>query len=198
MKQLMMVFLCLVISACVSNQYTVVAPGPVHVKNLKVTTDGHWNKTPAMNSVYLKNGNELWTRDGLLLDKLFVFPGVDENYALFSSNSKDLVYPLFDKGMLPNEIVELTKESLTKLYGSDALVESTNLRPHRISGKKAIMFDITINTAEQPTTSGRVAAYIDGGKLYQIIFLASEIYYFDKHWSEAEKLMESMQTLGSS
>ena len=181
-----------VLGGCVSTQFAAVVPGEVAVENLTVTaSDGAWNKAPDTMTGSLVDGSEMWTRDGLLLDRLILIPGVANGGTLFESASEALVYPEYKSGMLPNEIVELTQSSLAKLTGNEAVVETSGLRPHRLGEQRAIMFDMTVTTSEGPRLQGRALAFINNDELYLITYIATAIFYFDKHWDEALAIMES-------
>ncbi|MEM7080700.1 MAG: hypothetical protein AAF513_18935 [Pseudomonadota bacterium] len=185
------------LSGCVSTQFAAVSAGPVVMGNLNVNaTDGMWNKAPDVMTGHLHKGSELWTRDGTLLDQLLVLPGISNGGTLFKSNNKALVYPEYKNNMLPNEIVELTEASLAKLMGTNILVESGGLRPHRLGEQRAVMFDLTLTGAEAPRRQGRALAFVNNEQLYVMIYVATQIHYFDKHWDAALRLMESARVSG--
>ena len=41
---------------------------------------------------------------------------------------------------------------------------------------------------------GRVVAFVHDGRLFEIVYLAAELHYFDKHWAEVLALIESART----
>jgi hypothetical protein len=188
----------LLLGGCVSTQFSLVAPGQVALSDMSVTAaDSGWNRAPQSMTGFLHKGSEMWTRDGILLDRLFLFPGIPNGGALFKSRDDSLVFPAFKQTMLPNEIAELTQSSLTKLFGAESIVETSGLRPHRLGDRRAIMFDLTLTTADQPRRHGRALGFIEANRLYLMTYIATEVYYFNKHWSQAEAVMESA-TLGLS
>ena len=184
------------LSGCVSNQFMQVASGPVVLKDLTVgNNDNQWNRAPQILTGYLYKGSELWTRDGIPLDRLIIIPGVENGGTLFRSASKDLVYPAYQSGMLPNEITELTQSTLVKFYGGDTLVETAGLRPHALAAHRAVMFDLDISSAENPRIKGRALAFVEAEQLYLMLFMATEIHYFDEHWDQAMRIMESAKVI---
>ena len=190
--------ICLGLSGCVSTQFTLVEVGSVQVEGMSVSTqDAGWNKAPQIMTGYLRDDSELWTRDGILLDRLFIIPSVDNGGALFESSSKELVFPTFKGDMLPNEIIELVEASFAKLLGNDTLVESSGLRPYRLDDQRAVMFELTTTSSEQPRRKGRSLAFVKDQSLYLVVFLATDIHYFEKHWAEAEALMQSVKVTSS-
>ena len=198
-KQLAILTLCLMLGGCVSTQFALVDNGRVAVNDLSLATnDLGWNKAPQIVTGYLHPNSELWTRDGILLDRLYIISGVENGGTLFKSASDDLVYPEFRQGMLPNEIVELLEGSFGKLLGPETLIESSGLRPHRLGDQRAVMVDISLTASEQPTFNGRALAFVANDKLYVVTFMATEIHYFDKHWQEAEAVLNSVRLAAES
>ncbi len=189
------IVLCLIaVQGCVSTQYSQVALGEVSLTPLVVTTtDSSWNRAPRALSGFLPKGGQMWTRDGLLLDRLIILPGINNGGTLFKSNDDSIVYPDYRSGMLPNEIAELTIGSLTVFFGQQALVESSRLRPTRIGQQSAAMFDFRVNSSDGPTLQGRALAFVVEGQLQLIMYMATEIHYFERNWAAAESLFDSVR-----
>lgn len=184
--------LAFLLGGCVSTQFKAVTAGQLTLGDLEVeTVDPLWNKSPGILTAYLHDDSELWTRDGLLLDYLLLVPGVDDGEAVFHSRSDSLVFPLFSKDMLPNEIVELTESSLVKLNGDSVVVTSSGLRPYRLGEQRAVMFDLELTSADEPRRFGRAVAFVKNEQLYLMLYVATELYYFDKHWGKALATMDS-------
>jgi hypothetical protein len=88
--------------------------------------------------------------------------------------------------MLPNEIEELTESSIVKLFGEgDVAVETTNLRPHRFGDDNGILFDMKVTVSDGPDYRGVVGAFVVAERLYFILYIGAEPYYYDKHLDEA-------------
>lgn len=192
MKRLVTMFWLLGLAGCVSNQFKAVAPGAVQVGDLTVqAADAGWNKAPQTMTWHLHKGSQLWTRDGLLLDYMVLIPGVSDGGTLFKSRSKSLVYPAYQAGMLPNEIVELTESSLAKLNGTNVAVSSSNLRPYRLGELRAVMFDLTLIGSEGPARRGRALAFVQDQALYLMLYVGTRLHYFDKHWDSAVTTMNT-------
>jgi hypothetical protein len=182
----------LLLSGCVSTQFKAVTAGQLELGDLEVeAVDPLWNKSPKILTGYLHKESELWTRDGLLLDYLLLVPGVTHGEAVFRSRSDSLLFPPFNKDMLPNEIVELTEASLVKLNGDGVVVTSSGLRPYRLGDQRAVMFDLELTSAEEPRRFGRAVAFVRSEQLYLMLYVATELYYFDKHWGKALATMDS-------
>ena len=193
-ERLTIVFWLVAVQGCVSTQYSQVALGEVSLTPLVITTtDSSWNRAPGALTGFLPKGGQMWTRDGLLLDRLIILPGINNGGTLFISNNDSIVYPDYRTGMLPNEIVELTIGSLTVFFGQQALVESSRLRPTRIGQQSAAMFDFRVNSSEGPTLQGRALAFAVKGQLQLMIYMATEIHYYERNWAVAESLFGSVR-----
>jgi hypothetical protein len=192
LKRLIIVCCFFGLAGCVSNQFKAVVPGTVQVGDLTVeATDASWNKAPQTMTWHLHKGSQLWTRDGLLLDYMVLIPGVSDGGTLFKSRSKSLVYPAYQAGMLPNEIVELTESSLAKLNGTDVAVSSSHLRPFRLGAQPAVMFDLTLIGTDGPSRRGRAVAFVQDESLYLMLYVGTQLHYFDKHWDSALATMNT-------
>lgn len=186
-------FVCiLVLSGCVSTQYAAVPPGTLEAGGLTfVSSDARWNRAPGTLTADLREGSQLWTRDGVLLDQLLLLGPVAHEQTLFVSNSETLVYPTFRKQMLPGEVEQLVQASLSKRLGSDAIVRTMGLRPTTVSGNRAVRFDYLIEHNEQPTKQGEAIAVLKDDALHLMMYHAPKLYYFDKHQPIVRALLET-------
>ncbi len=70
------------LNGCVA--YTVVTPGPVTVGAMTVDTAEMWNAAPGGTSAANNPNTQIWTSDGLLLDRIVIIPGVPDGQTIFS------------------------------------------------------------------------------------------------------------------
>jgi len=195
-KRLLMVWI-IGLAGCTSTQFAALSPGTVKVQGLTVeAADASWNKAPRMLTPHLHKGSQLWTRDGPLLDYMVLIPDVEDGETLFKSRSKSLVYPSYRKGMLPNEIIEVVESSLAKLSGNNVVVTSAGLRPYKLGNQRALMFDLELVDAEGPRRKGRAVIFVEDEQLYVMMYVATSLYYFDKHWESALATMNSAKIAG--
>jgi hypothetical protein len=179
------------LGACVP-AYTLVSPGTIAVGDLFVNTADAWNQAPSAVSAQLRKGSQLWTRDGLLLDRLLIIPGVPDGEALMTDRSKTAALPVFRANMLANELEELTESTMTKYLGEgNSAVSTSNLRPWRFGEQRGVMFDLQVAVNDRPDYSGMVGAFVANHSLYLVIYLAAEPYYYGKHLAEAESIIRS-------
>jgi hypothetical protein len=172
------------ISGCVSNPYTLLPAGPTQVGTLTLDVSGSWNALTVDTSGGPPRAS--WTHDGPLLDRLLIFADVGDGETLFKERKKSEALPRFDAKMLPNELVSFTEAYLGKMFGEgQALVESGNLRPQAYGGNKGIRFEVTISPSEMAYYKSTVGAFIAGEKLYLMLYIAAEPYYYEKFLAAA-------------
>ena len=182
--RLVLISLVIFIAGCVS--YATVEPGSQDYNGLKIKTSQAWNLAPKEVTPAARPESKLWTQDGILLDRIMIIPGVANGESLFKTLSSDQALPVFQAGMLPNEIEELTESSIVKLFGeSGAVVETTNLRPHQYGDRNGILFDMSVAVSDGPNYRGVAGAIVVAEHLYLIFYLGAVPYYYEKHLDEA-------------
>ena len=173
--------------------YTLVATGVTAVDALYVDAGSGWNKAPH-GGVYggdRKNAQR-WTQDGLSLNQLVFIPAVGDGEALITSAQKDAALPTFRKDMLANELEELARSTFVKRFGEgNAVVETSNLRPHSFGEHRGILFDVEATVTETPKYKGVAGAFVADEKLYFMYYLGATPYYYEKYRAEAERTIKS-------
>lgn len=179
------------LAACVA-PFSLVTPGVVAVENLTVQAGSGWNNAPIHQRQFARKQSVAWTKDGLLLDRLVIIPGVPDGEPLLTTREKTAAMPVFRADMLPNELEELFESTIVKFFGEgQAVVNTENLRPHRFGDDRGVLFDLSATVTESPEYKGLVGAFIVDGKLYVLYFLAATPYYYGKHIAEAEAIIKS-------
>ncbi|MGY8794178.1 MAG: hypothetical protein ACKVJN_03475, partial [Woeseiales bacterium] len=129
--KLIFVALGIILSGCTTT-YSLVSPGAVAVDSLTVQIGSGWNRAPSTQTRSARSDAETWTKDGLLLDRLVIIPGVPDGESLLFLRSESAALPVFRADMLPNEIEELVESSMLKFFGEgNSVVSSEGLRPYR-------------------------------------------------------------------
>lgn len=183
-KKLAVALLCLWLASCVS--YTLVSPGSANLSGLEVSTSQAWNRVPPQLSPFSRKDSQVWTQDGVLLDRLIIIPAVPNGEPIFNPVSKTVALPAFRSDMNPKEIEELTESSITKLFGEgEVIAETSNLRPHKFGGRRGFLFDLHLAVNDGPDYGGIAGAFMVEGNLNLVVFLGAKPYYFDKHKDEA-------------
>jgi hypothetical protein len=182
----------ILLSGCVSMNFLAVAPGAVAVGDIALSPSTTWNEAPAVMRPYSRRGAEVWTRDGLLLDRVMIIPGVPDGETLFDIQDPGTALPTFRPDMLPNELEEFTESSLVTLFGEgNVAVNTSGLRPHRFGETPGVLFNFDASLVDSPDYKGLVGAFIANGLLYMMLYVAAEPYYYDKHLGEASVIIET-------
>ena len=190
--QKMMVWAALLLIAGCATGYREVLPGVQTYGSMRITAGDAWNSVPNGHTPMSRSDTRTWTKDGVLLDRITIFPGVKSGEAIFDSRNASAALPSFAADMLPNEIEELVESSIMKLYGEgNASVSTSNLRPQQYGELGGFMFDIEAAVTESPDYHGMVGGFIDDDRLYLTIYLAAQPHYFDKYKEEADKIIKS-------
>lgn len=171
--------------------YSLVEPGPVVVEALELHPVSAWNLAPAYSTPLARDDAAVWTRDGLLLDRLIIIPAVPDGEPIFKDDEGFAALPVFRANMLPNELAELTESSIAKLFGEgSASVGTANLRPHRYGDQNGILLDVDAALTDGPDYKGLAGAFIAEDRLYVMLYIAAVPYYYDRHLREAEAIIE--------
>lgn len=188
----LLVAFTVLLGACATAGYRMVAPGPTVLADLQVNAGSGWNLAPAQATPNSRKNSQTWTKDGLLLNRLVIIPAVNDGEAILISRDQSAALPPFRANMLPNELEELTESTLVKLFGEgNAVVSTDNLRPWKFAEHPGVMFDLHAAVTESPDYRGMVGAMIVEQKLYMILFIAATPHYYDKHRAEVEELIKS-------
>ena len=150
---------------------------PVGTLGLLVTPPNDWNRLGAK----IGRNAESWTLDGLSLNDLSFYAGIEEGKPLFREvDKKNRPLPKFTASMLPTDIVSLFEGSYRVAAGT-SLFEIGKVEPVIFAGKPGVHFTYSfVQQGEEVRRNGEGTGAIIGGKLYLVTFEAPVIYYFDR------------------
>lgn len=186
-KKLFVFAAILVLSSCAA--YVLKPAGANKVANLSFNTNLNWNKTP----VSFGPKTEVWTVDGVLLNRMIFISGIESGKGIFNDVSKDTPMPKFNPKVLPHELKALIETSLTNTSGGKYPVKTTNLKPVKLNGKQGVGFDLEFYNADGLFNRGKVVAVVDADKLNAVIFTAAAVYHYDKYTPEFDAVVKSIQ-----
>ena len=176
---------------CVTG-FVAVVPTTTAVGDLNINLSTTWNAAPTRILPYTRKGAQVWTQDGLLLDRIMIIPAVPDGETIFISRDKSAALPAFNSDMLPNELEELTESSIVKFFGEgNVVVNTSSLRPHRFGENRGVLFDLEASLTDSPDYRGMVGAFIANDLLYIMIYVAAEPYYYGKRVDEARSIIET-------
>ena len=194
MRRMLRLSLLMPLAGCVA--YSLVSAGTVSVGALQLSSPHSWNLAPAVTGPTNRRETQVWTQDGLLLDRLIIIPGVPDGEGIVTQVRDDDAIPLFRADMLPNEIEELTESSIVKQFGEGgASVETSNLRPHRFGEHRGILFNMNVSVSDGPDYGGLAGSFIADDRLYMLMFFGAKPYYYEKHLAAAEAIITSARLL---
>jgi hypothetical protein len=150
---------------------------PVGKMGLSVTPPNDWNRLGAK----IGRNAESWTLDGLSLNDLSFYAGIEEGRTLFREvDKKNRPLPKFTASMLPTDIVSLFEGSYRVAAGT-SLFEIGKVEPATFAGKPGMHFTYSfVQQGEEVRRNGEGTGAIIGGKLYLITFEAPVIHYYDR------------------
>ncbi|NCP11199.1 MAG: hypothetical protein GW859_04450 [Sphingomonadales bacterium] len=159
---------------------------------MAVTPAIAWNEWSEHQTKY----TEVWTLDGLGLNELAFFGGVDAGKTLFRRrDDKYDPLPKFRADMLLSDIPELFETSARIVLRSSAF-EIDAVAPAKLSGHDAVRFGYRYTVQdEEIVRRGEGHAAIVGGRLYMITFEAPQIYYFDRDIERVRAIVASARIL---
>jgi hypothetical protein len=180
----------MVVSAC--GGYSAVKPGTVQVGALQVDPSMIWSAVPNVSGGYTNRQTQVWTQDGLLLNRIIIVPGIADGKPIFKQASESQALPVFESDMLANEVEELVESSIVKLFGEGQVaVRTENLRPNRFGANRGFLFNIVVSVSDGPDYRGLTGAFVHEEQLYLLMYFGAEPYYYEKRLEEAESLIKS-------
>jgi hypothetical protein len=161
---------------------------PVGKLGLTVRPPNDWNR---LGSKIGRNA-ESWTLDGLSLNDLSFYAGIEEGRTLFREvDKKNRPLPKFTGSMLPTDIVSLFEGSYRVAAGT-SLFEIGKIEPTTFAGKPGVHFTYSfVQQGEEVRRNGEGTGAIIGGKLYLITFEAPMIHYFDRDIGRYHTLVDT-------
>jgi len=174
------VALLLLLAGCSSMER--VEPGTFTIKDaLTVSADGRWNRLEPP-----RDGAEIWTADGMTLDRLAFYVGVAEGETLGAAPSAKA--PRWRASMSPHDVVELY-EALVTQEGSAFRLE--RLAPAQFGGRQGFLFEHTTVPRDGPALGGLAYGAVAGGKLYLMSYTAPKNYFYAKHLAAVRAIAAS-------
>jgi hypothetical protein len=187
MKKLTAAISMLILSACTA--YTLVSPGDNLIGPIKVNTSVPWNKSNLSN---LGPQTEVWTASGKSLDSIYLFKGIPDGKPLFKTINKKNPMPTFKADMLPQEVLELTKASLTKHFGeTNVLLDVGGLKPESFLNASGFRFDLRFSNQDGLNYLGKGVAAVQDDRLIMMIYTGTQLHYFAQHEKEFENIIRS-------
>lgn len=155
---------------------------------LTVTPAIDWNRMQARPG----RNAEAWTLDGLALNELTFYGGIEDGKTLFREvDKKDKPLPRFSATMLAPDVVQLFGSSY-RLAGGSALFEVRRVEPATFAGAPGFRFGYAFTLeGDKVKRLGEATGAIVGGKLYMVTYEAPAIHYFERNLADYRAIAAS-------
>ena len=161
---------------------------PVGKLGLSVTPPNDWNRL----GIKIGRNAESWTLDGLSLNDLSFYAGIENGRTLFREvDKKNRPLPKFSSNMLLTDIVQMFEGSYRVASGT-SLFSIGTVEPVSFACHPGVRFSYRfVQQDEEVKRTGEATGAIIDGKLYLITFEAPSIYYFDRDIAAYHRVVES-------
>jgi hypothetical protein len=169
-------------------------PVAVAKSTLTVTPPRDWNRLGAR----IGRRAESWTLDGLTLNDLTFYGGIEHDKPLFYEvDKKNRPLPRFASTMLPPDIAQLFEASYRVVLGT-SLMSIDSIAPARFAGADGVRFTYSVTIqGEEVKRHGEARGAVIGGKLYLMSFEAPAIHYFNRDVDSFRALADSAKLVAA-
>lgn len=147
-----------------------------------------WNRS----SMRPSRRSEAWTRDGINLNELTFYGGIDDGEPILRQGwfgTEKLAR--FKKDMLPTDIAELF-EATNRSVLQSSVFKLGKIEPAKLGGHDGVRFGYSYAVQDEDIERrGEATAAIVDGRLYLVNYVAPSIYYFDAYLPEVRKMAET-------
>ena len=177
------------LSACANPGGVLQAAGTVAVFDMQLTTDLSWAriKDPFQHE-------EIWTIDGMALNSLSIFSGIEPGQHVFmlgKARSSRPDGPWFQTGMRPEEIRDIIVAAMQDQHMVN--IVTANLRPQSFGGIDGLRFEFTMSNADGLIYKGTVATAEKDGKLDVLLWKAPAEYYYGRDVAAVDRMLDGMR-----
>lgn len=183
----LVIALVLALAACVSTGQLVSARSGIPVFDLQLDSGLDWSRTKLPRE-------EIWTIDGVFLNRFLVYSGVKPGEHVFLAGherSHRPDGPWYRPGMRPDEIRDVILDALRGSGWSN--VTANNLRPAQFGGVDGLRFEASMTLSNGLNYKGMFGAVERKGKLVHFLWVAPAEYYYDRDAAAVEKMFESIR-----
>jgi hypothetical protein len=138
--------------------------------------------------------NEMWTIDGMLLNRLMIFSQVKPGEHVFQRAKERRSRPdgpWYRAGMRLDELQQLVVDGLVDQDWVG--VGSSNLRPHDFGGVEGVRFDLRMTHPDGLIYEGTAAAVEREGRLTVLVWLAPKEHYYGRDIAAVNAMLDGMR-----
>jgi len=178
--------LLLVLAGCAGNRL-LKANTSIEVFDLQIDTSLDWARTK-------RPRQELWTIDGMPLNRFVIVSGIKPNehvFLLARERKHRPDGPWYRPGMRPDEIRDVVLDALRE--GGWSNVASSGLRPAKFGGVDGLRFDAVLTEHNGLIYKGTFGAAEHNGRLTQFFWMAPAEYYYDRDVAAVNRMIDSIR-----
>jgi hypothetical protein len=188
-RQLSVLVICsLLLAGCATVGYRLVPPGQVRIAKtiLTVRPDAAWNKVTG-----LPPGEEIWTRNGPLIDSITFVVGLHDGAAIVRQTATtDRQVPVFHADMSPDDLATMI-ESYYRISLEARVFKTTRVAPIRFLGSPGMQLDYEYTEEDEVRRRGCAVLGVHDGKLYLLMLNGTALHYFEAELPEFQAIVSS-------
>jgi hypothetical protein len=180
-----MVAILALLAACADER--LVQPGPAAVDRIAIDTPLAWSR-------FTYPRYQIWTIDGIPLNRLYIVPSVKSGESVFlqqRAGTDRSNAPIFREGMRAEEIRDILLDALTETGAVD--IQAHEFRPARFGDIDGLRFEFDASTATGLRYRGMVAAASRGDQLGFLLWMAPAEYYYDRDAASVARMFDSVR-----
>lgn len=187
LKWLLPIALALLLTACASSGGRLQTRGEATAFDMTLTSSLDWARIKSRR-------NELWTIDGVALNRLIIFskikPG-EHVFQLVRERRSRPDGPWYRVGMRLDELQKLVADGFVDQQWVG--IQATNLRPHTFGSVEGIRFDVEMTNPDGLIYRGTVAVAERNRFLNVLVWVAPKEYYHGRDVAAVESILDGMR-----
>ena len=186
-KWLLPIALALLLTACASPGGQLQTKGNVTVFDITMNTSLDWSRMKTRR-------NEMWTIDGMALNRLIIFSKVkpgEHVFQMLRERKSRPDGPWFRAGMRLDELQKLVADGFVDQQWVG--IQTGNLRPHSFGSVEGIRFDIEMTNPDGLIYKGTAAVAERDKLLTVLVWIAPKEYYHGRDAAAVESMLDGMR-----
>lgn len=187
LKWLLPVALALQLAACASAGGKLQTKGDVTTFDMTMTTSLDWARIKSRR-------NELWTIDGVALNRLIIFSKIKPGEHVFQmvrERKSRPDGPWYRAGMRLDEQQKLVADGFADQQWVG--IQTSNLRPHTFGTVEGIRFDVEMTNPDGLIYKGTAAVAERNNLLNVLVWIAPKEYYHGRDVAAVETMLDGMR-----
>ncbi|WP_147652160.1 hypothetical protein [Vulcaniibacterium gelatinicum] len=183
----LLLLLVALLAACASPGGRLQTKGTIKVFDMTLDTPLDWARIKS-------HRNELWTIDGVMLNRLLIFSGIKPNEHVFQLRRERKSRPdgpWYRPGMRLDELQKLVTDGLADQQWTG--IRASNLRPHQFGSVEGVRFDLELANPSGLLYRGTVAVAERNGRLTVLVWLAPQEHYHDRDVAAVNHMLDTMR-----